>query len=130
MDLTNEQWAVIFPLIHEPPRRADGRGTKIMAIADRTGLPIAVCTASASPHEVTLVETTLDARFIKDQPTRLMPDRAPVLSGPQVAGCCRPANRVGGDLFQYYPSDDYLWACVADVTGHAMETAPRTPPPG
>src|SRR5690348_7140128 len=26
MDLTDEQWAVVGPLIPEPPRRADGRG--------------------------------------------------------------------------------------------------------
>lgn len=26
MDLTDEQWAVISPLMSEPPRRADGRG--------------------------------------------------------------------------------------------------------
>jgi transposase len=26
MDLTDEQWAVLEPLIPEPPRRADGRG--------------------------------------------------------------------------------------------------------
>jgi transposase len=31
-----------------------------MAIADRAGLPVAVGIASASPHEVTLVEATLD----------------------------------------------------------------------
>jgi hypothetical protein len=31
-----------------------GKGTKIMAIADRTGLPISVCVESATPHEVTL----------------------------------------------------------------------------
>ena len=32
-----------------------GKGTKIMAVADGCGLPIALCTASASPNEVTLV---------------------------------------------------------------------------
>src|SRR3990172_11367409 len=30
-----------------------GKGTKIMAVADRHGLPVAVHFASASPHEVT-----------------------------------------------------------------------------
>jgi hypothetical protein len=30
-----------------------GKGTKIMAIADRQGLPIAVYVESATPHEVT-----------------------------------------------------------------------------
>src|SRR5262249_18553594 len=31
-----------------------GKGTKIMAVADRNGLPITVCTESATPHEVKL----------------------------------------------------------------------------
>lgn len=53
-----------------------GKGTKIMAITDASGLPIAVHVASASPHEVTLVHDTLDATFGFDQPTRLIGDRA------------------------------------------------------
>lgn len=33
-----------------------GKGTMIMAVTDRHGLPVAISTASASPHEVKLVE--------------------------------------------------------------------------
>lgn len=47
-----------------------------MAIADRSGLPLAICTASASPHEVTLVEQTLDACVIDDPPKRIIGDKA------------------------------------------------------
>ena len=53
-----------------------GKGTKIMAVADRAGLPIAVYLESASPHEVTLVEATLASRFVVDKPDRLIGDRA------------------------------------------------------
>ena len=53
-----------------------GKGTKLMAVADGAGLPVAVHTASASPHEVTLVRDTLRERFIEDQPERLIGDRA------------------------------------------------------
>ena len=35
-----------------------GKGSKLMAIADRDGLPLAVCTESASPAEVKLVAAT------------------------------------------------------------------------
>src|SRR5689334_14399229 len=45
-------------------------------MADRAGLPLAMCTASAAPHEVTLVAPTLDSRFITDLPQRLIGDRA------------------------------------------------------
>ena len=53
-----------------------GKGTKLMAVADRAGLPLAVCAASAAPHEVTLVAPTLDSRFVADMPQRLIGDRA------------------------------------------------------
>lgn len=53
-----------------------GKGTKLMAVADRFGLPLAACTASASPHEVTLVAPTLDSRFVDALPRRLIGDRA------------------------------------------------------
>ena len=47
-----------------------------MAIADRSGLPVGICTASASPHEVTLVEEAIDAVFTKHAPDRLIGDKA------------------------------------------------------
>ena len=53
-----------------------GKGTKLMALAERSGLPLSVCTASASPHEVTLVGETLDGRFVCEKPQRLVGDRA------------------------------------------------------
>ncbi len=53
-----------------------GKGTKIIAIADRSGLPVAIGIASASPHEVTLVEETIDHGFLAATPERLIGDRA------------------------------------------------------
>jgi transposase len=47
-----------------------------MAIADGAGLPIACGIASASPHEVTLVEETIDNGFLEHAPDRLIGDRA------------------------------------------------------
>jgi transposase len=47
-----------------------------MAVADGAGLPIAISVGSASPHEVKLVETTLQARFTSARPERLIGDRA------------------------------------------------------
>lgn len=47
-----------------------------MAIANAGGLPVAVYVASASPHEVTLVEQTLEAGFINEIPARLIGDKA------------------------------------------------------
>ena len=53
-----------------------GKGSKIMAIADRQGLPVAVHVESATPHEVTLVTATLAGRFVTPLPTRLIGDNA------------------------------------------------------
>jgi transposase len=47
-----------------------------MALADCSGLPLAVHVASASPHEVTLIEATLEASFLAEKPERLIGDRA------------------------------------------------------
>ncbi len=47
-----------------------------MVIADASGLPLAVHTASASPHEVTLVQATLDETVTVGRPRRIVGDRA------------------------------------------------------
>ena len=54
-----------------------GKGTKlVVALADASGLPISVCAASASPHEVTLVGEVLAAGFLEERPERLIGERA------------------------------------------------------
>jgi len=47
-----------------------------MAIADRHGLPVALWVGSASPHEITLVEPTLDQLLTPQPPARLLGDKA------------------------------------------------------
>src|SRR5215472_4572183 len=47
-----------------------------MAMADRSGLPVAVCIASASPHEVKLVESTLVEMVVPEAPQNLIGDNA------------------------------------------------------
>lgn len=53
-----------------------GKGTKLMAMADGNGFPVSVYTASASPHEVTLVGETLAQVFTAERPERLIGDKA------------------------------------------------------
>ena len=50
--------------------------TKIMAVADRNGLPIAAGIASGERHESQLVEATIEARATKAMPRRLIGDKA------------------------------------------------------
>ncbi len=47
-----------------------------MAVADDNGLPVAVCTESATPHEVTLVQQTLAETFVAEPIERLIGDNA------------------------------------------------------
>ncbi|MGA7924407.1 MAG: IS5 family transposase [Candidatus Sulfotelmatobacter sp.] len=56
------------------PKR--GKGTKIMAVADRNGLPVSICVESATPHEVKLAVPTLVQMVIPDAPRNLIGDNA------------------------------------------------------
>lgn len=53
-----------------------GKGTKIMAVAAVTSLPLAVTVDSASPHESKLVDETLAGSFLDQLPERLIGDKA------------------------------------------------------
>ena len=47
-----------------------------MGIVDAEGVPISVYTCSASPHEVTLVNETLDACVLDEVPQKVVGDKA------------------------------------------------------
>ena len=53
-----------------------GKGTKLMAVADGFGLPLAILAESASPHEVRLVEQTVCERFTDERPKKMIGDKA------------------------------------------------------
>jgi hypothetical protein len=60
-----------------------------MAVADSHGLPISLCIESASPHEVTLVDSTLVEIVIPEAPQNLVGDNA------------YDSDKLDGDLRQY-----------------------------
>jgi transposase len=47
-----------------------------MAIADASGLPVSAHVESASPHEIKLVEDTIDSGFTEYAPDKLVGDKA------------------------------------------------------
>jgi len=53
-----------------------GKGVKIMVLVDARGLPVAVDTASASPHESRLVQQLFDWVLTEELPERVIGDRA------------------------------------------------------
>jgi len=53
-----------------------GKGVKIMVLVDARGLPVAVETASASPHETQLVQRLFDFMLTEELPERIIGDKA------------------------------------------------------
>jgi transposase len=61
---------------HQVGKTKPGKGTKIMAVADRNGLPVSVYVESATPREVTLAMSTLLHLVVPDAPENLVADNA------------------------------------------------------
>jgi len=62
-----------------------------------------------------------EARAIQES---MLPPGPPDLAGWDLAGRSRPAERVGGDLFDYLPlPDGRLGIAIADATGHGLPAA-------
>jgi len=53
-----------------------GKGVKIMVLVDARGLPVAVDTASASPHESQLVQRLFEFMLTVETPPRVIGDKA------------------------------------------------------
>lgn len=53
-----------------------GKGTQLMVVVDNASLPLAIYAESAVPHEVRLVEQTLQTSFVSRPPDRLIGDKA------------------------------------------------------
>ena len=53
-----------------------GKSVKITVLVDARGLPVAVTTGSASPHESTLVQGLFDFMLTLDAPQRIIGDKA------------------------------------------------------
>jgi transposase len=53
-----------------------GKGVKIMVLVDAQGLPVAVDTTSASPHESRLVQRLFDFMLTAEPPERVIGDKA------------------------------------------------------
>jgi transposase len=87
-----------------------------MGLTDAFGLPIAVDATSASPHEVTLVDDTLDACFLENVPekviggkaydsdkldSKLARERGVEMISPHKSNRVKPATQDGRSLRRY-----------------------------
>jgi len=92
-----------------------GKGTKIMAVADAHGLPIALHTEAASPAEVSLVAATMANLHVDEKPVFVVADKAydsdplreqmaaqdMILLAPHRNGRTRPSYNDGRRLRRY-----------------------------
>lgn len=75
-------------------------------------------------EEKALIGMREELRLAHEIQTSLLPTEAPTVPGYAIAGYSRPAQRVGGDYFDYVPlgADRYA-LCVADVSGKGLPAA-------
>ena len=112
------------------------KGTKLMAVADAAGVPVAVHLSSASPHEVTLVKDTLAASFTRGQPRRLIGDKAYDSDGLDAQLAARGldliapnrAGRCGATVGAGRWRDSSPGCRTSGASSPAMNTTPRTTP--
>jgi hypothetical protein len=98
-----------------------------------------LCILDSKPREISPVELSLlrdladwvekelsmDEEMVRagEVQRRLLPETAPCLQGYEVAGRCRPARRVGGDFFDWFPVGDEFQIVVSDVMGKGVAAA-------
>ncbi len=65
-----------------------------------------------------------DMELAREIQMGMLPSSAPSVPGLELAGCCVPANDVGGDYFDYLiGSRERLELIIADVSGHSTAAA-------
>lgn len=82
-------------------------------------------------HSQVVEETALRERLAQEKllgelntarniQTTLIP-AVPMVRGLDLAASMRPADRVGGDYYDFFEGEDAFWVAVGDVTGHGLE---------
>lgn len=92
------------------------------AVASQLGTGMHAARLLVSLQEAARVEQELEIAASIQQ--GLLPRRPPDMPGVAVVGVCRPAAKVGGDLFDHVvDSEGALSLLVADVAGHSISSA-------
>ena len=86
----------------------------------------AIALEKAILHRQLLEKELLDKQLqmAKDVQTHLLPMNDPVIPGYDISGICIPAEKIGGDYYDYLQlPDGKLGIAVADVSGHGISSA-------
>src|SRR5574342_227883 len=81
-----------------------------------------VCLDHYSDEERQRLESELELSQVVQR--ALLPQRAPRISGVEIAGFSRPAEIIGGDYFDFFKFRDGSHGLViADISGHGVSAA-------
>jgi len=86
----------------------------------------AIAIEKAILHRQLMEKELLDKQLqmAKDVQTHLLPMSDPVIPGYDISGICIPAEKIGGDYYDYlYLHGGKLGIVVADVSGHGISSA-------
>jgi len=86
----------------------------------------AIAIEKAILHRQLMEKELLDKQLqmAKDVQTHLLPMSDPVIPGYDISGICIPAEKIGGDYYDYlYLQGGKLGIVVADVSGHGISSA-------
>jgi serine phosphatase RsbU (regulator of sigma subunit)/anti-sigma regulatory factor (Ser/Thr protein kinase) len=64
-----------------------------------------------------------ELEIVRNIQSSYLPRQAPQIEGFDIAGTCGMATAVGGDYYDYYRVNRWLYLVVADVSGHDMKSA-------
>jgi phosphoserine phosphatase RsbU/P len=84
-------------------------------------------TMRAQQEHLELVHLRKELSFARELQTSMLPLQRPMFPDRhdiEVCGLMEPASNVGGDLFDaFFVSDDELFFCIGDVSGHGVAAA-------
>lgn len=86
----------------------------------------AIAIEKAILHRQLLEKELLDKQIelARNTQSRLFPESMPQIAGFDIAGLCIPAEKIGGDYFDFIPlPNNRLGVAVADVSGHGISAA-------
>ncbi len=93
----------------------------VQTVAAHTAAQVNLCRLLTAERERRRLEHELE--IAAEIQLSLLPEKPLSAGSFRAAGVCRPAERIGGDFFDYWHQQDRVCLLVADVTGHDLGAA-------
>jgi sigma-B regulation protein RsbU (phosphoserine phosphatase) len=106
------------------------RQSSMFTASDLKLVSAVAATAATQIHNCRLINAERQRRELEHElelaakiQLSLLPEEPLRVGALEIGGHCKPARHVGGDLFDYWLTDNHLCLVVADVSGHDMGAA-------